>query len=827
MLIYGYHSAELSTEINKNLKGDYVRGVSFGGHLRHAGTTLLEKVLKDYNPSTIVISYNTAQQLSVVDAYEALDTILSLCNDYNTLPVYLLPPYDEKNQVCANHIEAYCNRHNICVVNCNNITEFIDKPLSIIQISKDKYTPNAYLLMAKYITQEITKYRSFKLHETIDYDTPLREHIKEIHVDLPVNKTVVVSGKGHINGFIVDVDSKIVCNQFYTNNERLNTTLKRSSTFLPGGHFNGDFVTELTEQSVGKFVIKQILYKGHIKSITVDDFVIDTDKHEAIDTTKDFLTHTHALVHTNNIIRKKVYNWATSTLDRCENCVPFKTATKNIIVIFSSADRPYNTESKIKYLTELSRAWNSDIQIINDPLKVLTQEQCDQVNTFKSRRKNILNYVCKIVVVYNLLEQYDKVMWLDDTNVISPFAPNLFNVVPENKIGALVIPRDCGLNDSLHDFKFLLKHRSVAIKDVYYNTGVMVIPKIYRNIFNFESVLKDSDLFQSPYPTQCWQNYLMNTHNCDVFDISCMYNMMPCVYHYDPKYNEITDISHLYQELLKYHIVHFTGFHKHREMLYTQFLQHSEKIFDQKITIVIMNFRRSENIREYILPYYDSIFAVDQVVLVHCLKDTVFDYASDKVQHVYEFDTDKEYGVFTRYIAAKKYAKNKCVLFTDDDVILPAKTLSMVYQKWKEDENRVIGAEGRRIYLDVETNLYEYKSKPFHGDVDFLLTSCCMTSYDNVVYTCDREHVMGNYKNTTKIKWNGEDMYLCLLSSVRNNNKCFSVDSPLISLDSGNHVISKVSSHVKERCRFLNLFFTNYTPTSAFAPILIEYTVSQ
>jgi hypothetical protein len=354
---------------------------------------------------------------------------------------------------------------------------------------------------------------------------------------------------------------------------------------------------------------------------------------------------------------------------------------------------------------------------------------------------------------------------------------------------------------------------------------VMVIPKIYRDIFSFESVSKDADLFQSPYPTQCWQNYLMKVHNCKVYDISCMYNMMPCCYHFERAYNEVTDLTHLYKEFLKYHIVHFTGFHKHREMLHMQFLKHSEDVFDQKITIVVMNFKRSSNIKDCILPYYDNILAVDQVILVHCYEPNVFEYDSPKVQHVYEYQMDKEYGVFTRYLAAKKYAKNRCVLFTDDDVVLPAKTLSMVYQKWKENPNRVIGAEGRRIYRDLATNQYQYKSVAYHGDVDFLLTSCCMSSIENIINACDQEPIMGNYKNTTIIKWNGEDMFLCLTASIFHDIKCYSVDSPVVSLDEGLHVISRVDSHIEERCRFLNIFFSHFLPVSTFEPIDIPIEV--
>jgi hypothetical protein len=685
-----------------------------------------------------------------------------------------------------------------------------------------------WVAVASNINSKIAEYASNGEFKNIKYDAPLGKvfsDIQELSVEQEATAVEIV-GNGLILGFEFNSAAKFTSTHVLHNKTRENERHGKGISFINGGRFVDSykvtFEPMLEEQ---KIEVKKIFYKGTISNVLVNDLPCQIS-FEQPPVKLGFTNNAPKLVHQINENRAKVYNWCTANLNRVEDCTLFNHKGKNVIVIFSSSDRPYLTNSKKQYLQELAIAWKADLQIINDPLSVLTEEQVAEATAYESRRPNILNYVCKILVVYNALAVYDRVMWLDDTNVISPFAPNLFNVVPADALGALVIPRESGLNDAPHDYRYILKNRDTYIDDIYYNTGVMVIPKIYRNIFSFEAVSRDADLFQSPYPTQCWQNYLMKVHNCNVYDISCMYNMMPCCYHFDRTYNEVSDLRYLYSEFLKYHIVHFTGFHKHREMLHAQFLDHCERTFNQKITIVIMNFKRSDNIKNHILPYYDNIMAVGQIILVHCLESTVFEYDSPKVQHVYEWETDKEYGVFTRYIAAKKYTKNRCVLFTDDDVILPAKTLSMVYQKWKEDPRRVVGAEGRRIYKDLTTGEYQYKSVAYHGDVDFLLTSCCMASYENILAACKQEPIMGNYKNTTAIKWNGEDMFLCLTASVYHDIKCYSVDSPIMSLDEGNHTISRVSSHIEERCRFLNLFFSRYASVSTFKPIEIPVNVT-
>jgi len=284
--------------------------------------------------------------------------------------------------------------------------------------------------------------------------------------------------------------------------------------------------------------------------------------------------------------------------------------------------------------------------------------------------------------------------------------------------------------------------------------------------------------------------------------------MMPCCLYYSSKNWNIDSILDLKDELLKYHIVHFTGFHRKREILHKQFFELQQKMFDENITIVVMNFKRPNNLLQHILPYYDNIPIVDQIVVVHCLEYTTFDYISNKVQHVYEHDTDKEYGVFTRYIAAKKYAKNACILFTDDDVIIPTKTMSMVYQKWKENINRVVGVEGRKVYKNTTSDEYEYKTTAFYGDVDFVLTSCCMTSLDNVEYVCSQEHTMHDYASTTKVKWNGEDIFLGLEVQKKTDLPCYALNSNLINLVNTDHAISKLNNHIQERTSFLRTWYS-------------------
>lgn len=506
---------------------------------------------------------------------------------------------------------------------------------------------------------------------------------------------------------------------------------------------------------------------------------------------------------------ERVHNWCSSSLSKTDHSNTIDNTSTKAIVVFSTSDRNYLSPSKREHLQQVATRWGSELLIFTDPKELLSEVRIEICKAFKSFRECVVNYVCKLMCIHTALAKYDRVVWLDDTCVISPFAPSLFDVVPGNSIGALVIPRACGLTESASDYKYLLDNRNVEIDDEYYNTGVMVVPSIHKDLFSFETIVGHRDLLQSPYPTQALLNFLTHVSQCDIFDITTMYNMMPCCYNYDNRLCQTSDISSIYPELLRYYIVHFTGFHRNREKFHNEFFQLQES-YNEKITIIIMNFKRPDNIKNFILPYYDKISVIDQVILVHCLEDTAFEYSSPKVKHVYEYDTNVEYGVFTRYIAAKKYAATKCILFTDDDVVIPIKTIATIYYKWNTNPNRVIGAEGRKLYKKENKDVYEYKSTPHYGEVDFVLTSCCMTSIDHVSYVCSQEHIMRDYANTTSIKWNGEDIYLGLLSTLKHNINCLALNSPVVLLQDTSHAISGVSTHFIERSVLINLFFERF-----------------
>ena len=86
--------------------------------------------------------------------------------------------------------------------------------------------------------------------------------------------------------------------------------------------------------------------------------------------------------------------------------------------------------------------------------------------------------------LYELLREFDRIAYMDADMIIRDDCPSLFDIVPEDHFGIFdegeFTPRNICIRE-------VMKVYSVDIKGwngtTYYNSGVMVVPKEYRNIF--------------------------------------------------------------------------------------------------------------------------------------------------------------------------------------------------------------------------------------------------------------------------------------------------------------------------------------------------------
>lgn len=98
--------------------------------------------------------------------------------------------------------------------------------------------------------------------------------------------------------------------------------------------------------------------------------------------------------------------------------------------------------------------------------------------------------------IYDRLETYDRVLYFDSDIIIRPDCPNLFEIVPEDKLAMFdSLPTDARFREGGVDidkisaskvFNVFCEKYGVTLKDAplkHYNSGVMLVPKMYRDIF--------------------------------------------------------------------------------------------------------------------------------------------------------------------------------------------------------------------------------------------------------------------------------------------------------------------------------------------------------
>jgi len=93
----------------------------------------------------------------------------------------------------------------------------------------------------------------------------------------------------------------------------------------------------------------------------------------------------------------------------------------------------------------------------------------------------------RILKFYDLLEKYDRVMHLDSDIIIKDNCPNIFEVVPREKVGTIYEDRGSRKTHRRMLIEDIQKEREdVEWKEGYINTGVFVVSKEHREIFNLD-----------------------------------------------------------------------------------------------------------------------------------------------------------------------------------------------------------------------------------------------------------------------------------------------------------------------------------------------------
>lgn len=157
-----------------------------------------------------------------------------------------------------------------------------------------------------------------------------------------------------------------------------------------------------------------------------------------------------------------------------------------------------------------------------------------------------LKATCERYDIYNLLNIYDRVLWLDSDIYITKNAPNIFDVVPSNKLGMFCEDNDTEKKDAISVMAETMRLASPVIN--YFNSGVILASKQHSGLFNIDKLnefFKQSHIKVSRNSDQDYINLLIETNKIDTFKLPSEYNYM---------------IKHrMKNKDFKPHFIHFAG----------------------------------------------------------------------------------------------------------------------------------------------------------------------------------------------------------------------------------------------------------------------------
>ena len=135
-------------------------------------------------------------------------------------------------------------------------------------------------------------------------------------------------------------------------------------------------------------------------------------------------------------------------------------------------------------------------------------------------------YISKVLVLYDLLNTYDRVCLFDDTCFIVDDCPNLFDIVPIDYVGGFV-EGTIGKDSAKRSYRDIKRLKDVCIdRNKYLNGGVLVVSKCHQYMFSYENLEKHKVLFNTGFPQQAYISYIFHINNIKIFKLKENFNRM-------------------------------------------------------------------------------------------------------------------------------------------------------------------------------------------------------------------------------------------------------------------------------------------------------------
>jgi hypothetical protein len=122
--------------------------------------------------------------------------------------------------------------------------------------------------------------------------------------------------------------------------------------------------------------------------------------------------------------------------------------------------------------------------------------------------------------IHDRLEQYERILFLDDDVIVRPECPDLFALVPPGQFGAFLVHGYTDYHDgAITDIQAQLG--DIGWKRTYFNSGVMVLSRQQRDVFQLDPRYRVEARF---FPDQTVINYNVQRLKIPIFDIGYRFN---------------------------------------------------------------------------------------------------------------------------------------------------------------------------------------------------------------------------------------------------------------------------------------------------------------
>lgn len=126
--------------------------------------------------------------------------------------------------------------------------------------------------------------------------------------------------------------------------------------------------------------------------------------------------------------------------------------------------------------------------------------------------------------IYSLLNKYKRILYIDTDVIIRDDCPNLFDLVPEDKLGlfneaSFTDGRVVAFNKACEEYNIKLD----TWNGCYYNTGIMVISQVHKYLFK----KPDKEIFN--FYEQSYLNVIIAKNKVPIFSLPYSFNRMTCM----------------------------------------------------------------------------------------------------------------------------------------------------------------------------------------------------------------------------------------------------------------------------------------------------------